>query len=183
MKNAKSVSMLPDCPVSKKFYQETVSRIHASFQAIGGSAADELAEKTVKAVNDYLSGACLPADDSDATVRLMFALIRSELDKAMVRSAAARRRKKTAPRRPRRKSAGKNVPEESLCEPKASGSGIDMARLAELLKIREQFDCDDEDNYDEADEPAEPILLNRRQRRMIEREQRRKARREASRRR
>ncbi|MDE5905915.1 hypothetical protein, partial [Duncaniella sp.] len=98
MKNTKSASMLPDCPVSKKFYQETISRIQASFQAIGGSAGDELAEKTVKAVNDYLSGACLPADDSDATVRLMFALIRSELDKAMARSAAARRRKKAAPR-------------------------------------------------------------------------------------
>lgn len=176
MKTTKSASRRAAAfPVSEKFYTETVSRIHDSFRSVA-SADSSLAEETVRVVEAYLLEGILPDETSDQAVRLMFALLKTELDKAMARSAAARSRRR-----------GKQNAEKPEKIGKAGESGFDMermARMAELLGVA-MPSVDDlfKDETPEAEEPAEApaILMNRRQRRRQERENRRRQRSGASR--
>ncbi len=79
-------------PVSQKFYNEISARIRSSFASV--SPSDALAESAICCVESYLRAGLLPSGAVVESVRLMFALLRPEIDKAMARSAAARRRRR-----------------------------------------------------------------------------------------
>lgn len=79
-------------PVSQKFYNEISARIRSSFASV--SPSDALAESAICCVESYLREGLLPSGAVVESVRLMFALLRPEIDKAMARSAAARRRRR-----------------------------------------------------------------------------------------
>lgn len=127
-------------PVSRKFYQEIMDRVRSSFAAF-----DPTGEKTQAAccaIELYLLDGVEPAESVDASVRLMFALLRPEIDKAMARSFAARNR--------RRKS---------------------METVGNMLGCDKKLysDCRSESTDEEISEQEPAIKLNRRQRRLCDR--------------
>ncbi len=176
-------------PVSQKFYNEISARIRSSFASV--SPSDALAESAICCVESYLREGLLPSGAVVESVRLMFALLRPEIDKAMARSAAARRRRRKpqadatvtdgAKNEPSQKPACAAIP-ESVRE--MAGPDYDPEKLANIFKaLSRPFDEDEEDEDDEeAGDAAPAVMLNRRQRRRQERLQRREARRSAKRR-
>ena len=176
-------------PVSQKFYNEISARIRSAFASV--SPSDALAESAICCVESYLREGLLPSGAVVESVRLMFALLRPEIDKAMARSAAARRRRRKpqtedavndgAEKEPSPKPSCAAIPESVRA---MAGSGYDPEKLANIFNaLSRPFDDDDEaDDRDEADDAAPAVMLNRRQRRRQERLQRREARRSAKRR-
>lgn len=92
-KTIKAAAAVRPASVSKKFYAEVEARIVAAVGAIGGCESD--VRVLMSAVDAYLTDGCVPAEDSAANVRMVFMLLRSELDKAMKRSQKARERAKS----------------------------------------------------------------------------------------
>ncbi|WP_304977087.1 hypothetical protein [Duncaniella muris] len=178
-------------PVSQKFYNEISARIRSSFASV--SPSDALAESAICCVESYLREGLLPSGAVVESVRLMFALLRPEIDKAMARSAAARRRRRKrkpqtdatvtdgAENEPSSESISDAIP-ESVRE--MAGSDYDPEKLANIFKaLSRPFDEDEEhEDNEEAGDAAPAVMLNRRQRRRQERLQRRDARRLAKRR-
>lgn len=76
--------------VSKKFYAGIMERIRSSVEFTHGDS-DFQASLTAM-VDAYLADGSEPDADSPFTVRLIFALLRPEIDKAAARSRAARER-------------------------------------------------------------------------------------------
>lgn len=76
--------------VSKKFYAGIMERIHSAVELTHGDS-DFQASLTAM-VDAYLADGSEPEADSPLTVRLVFALLRPEIDKAAARSRAARER-------------------------------------------------------------------------------------------
>ena len=141
-------------------------------------------------MESYLREGLLPSGAVVESVRLMFALLRPEIDKAMARSAAARRRRRKpqtdatvtdgAENEPSSESISDAIP-ESVRE--MAGSDYDPEKLANIFKaLSRPFDEADEEGEEEAEDAAPAVMLNRRQRRRQERLQRREARRSAKRR-
>ncbi|WP_304510113.1 hypothetical protein, partial [Duncaniella muris] len=126
-------------PVSQKFYNEISARIRSSFASV--SPSDALAESAICCVESYLRAGLLPSGAVVESVRLMFALLRPEIDKAMARSAAARRRRRKpqadatvtdgAKNEPSQKPACAAIP-ESVRE--MAGPDYDPEKLANIFK-------------------------------------------------
>lgn len=76
--------------VSKKFYAGIMERIRSAVELTHGDS-DFQASLTAM-VDAYLADGSEPDADSTLTVRLVFALLRPEIDKAAARSRAARER-------------------------------------------------------------------------------------------
>ena len=76
--------------VSKKFYAGIMERIRSAVELTKGDS-DFQASLTAM-VDAYLADGSEPDEDSPLTVRLVFALLRPEIDKAAARSRAARER-------------------------------------------------------------------------------------------
>lgn len=76
--------------VSKKFYVGIMERIRSAVEFTHGNS-DFQASLTAM-VDAYLADGSEPDADSPLTVRLIFALLRPEIDKAAARSRAARER-------------------------------------------------------------------------------------------
>lgn len=76
--------------VSKKFYAGIMERIRSSVEFTHGDS-DFQASLTAM-VDAYLADGSEPDEDSPLTMRLVFALLRPEIDKAAARSRAARER-------------------------------------------------------------------------------------------
>ncbi|MCM1354772.1 MAG: hypothetical protein NC212_00015 [Staphylococcus sp.] len=77
-------------PVSKKFYKSIIERIMASAAAFGDAS---LAESATAVVSAYIIDGVMPTDEIRAEVKLVFTLLKTEIDKAIRRSAAARARR------------------------------------------------------------------------------------------
>lgn len=178
-------------PVSRKFYDGIAARIADSFADLGETKS----EAVCLLINDYMSDGKLPDADTDAMVRLAFSLLRPEIDKAMARSAAARsrrkRNKKPSGAKKSKKALAKktkkaDVPEVQTVESaetpleiatQALREELGADRLQQLVDfLSESFDDNLTDANDDGAE-AEPMKLNRRERRLREREARRQARR------
>ena len=71
------------CPVSKKFYTYVSDRVRESLELIGRE--DAVADR-------YMADGTQPSADTDPAVRLAFALLCAEIDKAVLRSSRARSR-------------------------------------------------------------------------------------------
>lgn len=155
-----------DFPVSEKFYNEIISRITNTFHTVPYYVEPEettdAINQTVKTIETYLLTGCEPAETAEMPVRMVFALLKPELDKAMARSAAARRRRNST-----------QLPVKTT---KAEKEGLIPAPAADNAEKEPVGAAGDTD----ATEVTE-IMMNRRQRRRQERELRRRERRAASR--
>ncbi|MCM1356209.1 MAG: hypothetical protein NC212_07375 [Staphylococcus sp.] len=136
-------------PVSRKFYLELDSRISAAAAAVG--ADDALTASAKTAVDIYLSEGIAPGGDADMFVRLVFSILRPEIDKAIDRSAKARQR------------AGKR---KGLAKRSVA---TDVATAA----------IHEESAATAPTVPAKPPLLNRRERRLLEQQRKRRERKAA----
>lgn len=76
--------------VSKKFYTDIRKRISSTSRAVGLTAAVEAS--CIEAVDAYINSGIAPAGDTATEILLIFNLLRSEIDRAISRSAAARQR-------------------------------------------------------------------------------------------
>ncbi len=160
-------------PVSKKFYAEIMERICEACTAFDAGA--EMREAITMAIREFITHGASPDGDVDQCVKLAFALLRPEIEKAIERSAAARRRalirRKTAS-----KQTTKNKPvvgtlrATSECkQPIDRLSPADVARNVPT-NTPHNDDTDEEEEYEGARTP------NRRERRRLEQQLRRKAR-------
>lgn len=140
------------CPVSKKFYTYVSDRVRESLSLIGREDAVAVA---MACVDRYMADGTQPPADTDPAVRLTFALLRAEIDKAVLRSSRARSR------------AAKKAP--------------DTAVTQEPSAVPDAF-ITDGGGADAADGDSKPFVpRNRRERRLYEQEVRRAARRLARR--
>lgn len=76
--------------VSEKFYADICRRVTEAILLTGGD--EELAEAAMSVVNAYISCGIEPTDDMYVGLRLVFAVLKPEIDRAMARSRKARER-------------------------------------------------------------------------------------------
>lgn len=151
-------------PISKKAYAGFTERIRVTFEEV--LMRPELSAEAVGMLDRYLAGEEWRDAGSSGEAVLAFSMIRTEVDKAMTRSAAARRR---AAARRNNKAAGS--------EPAASGHDVKMKSekspeeiFAEAFaKVKAEMG---DDFYEEVPDDEEPPFVprNRRERRAYERE-------------
>lgn len=91
--------------VSRKFYVDVDNRLREAAACIGGG--DEMYAAMKAMIDLYISEGIVAEEDADASLRLVFAMLRHEIDKAMRRSRRARERAKG------RKAKGAVEPTES----------------------------------------------------------------------
>lgn len=126
---------MKNLPVSKKVYADISSRISSALSHAPASASEAM-----RLVDSHLQGATPVSDD--AMAMLAFNMIRSELDRAIIRSTRARERAKT-----RRKARPKMDDRQSL--------------LSTLLS--------DTDTQIDIESQLPDLKLSRRSRRILER--------------
>lgn len=135
------------CPVSRKFYTYVSDRVRESLSLIG---REDVVAVAMACVDRYMADGTQPAD-TDPAVRLTFALLRAEIDKAVLRSSRARSR------------AAKKAPH--------------TAGTQESSAVPDAF-ITDAGGADAADGDSKPFVpRNRRERRLYEQEVRRATRR------
>lgn len=146
------------CPVSRKFYTYISDRVRESMSLTG---REEAAAEAMACIDRYMADGSVPPDDADPAVRLTFALLRPEIDKAIERSNRARKRRRTA---------GKS----------AEKSGTKAAYPTEPHSIIANPTADSNPGTatEDEEESAKPFVpRNRRERRLYEQELRRAAKR------
>ncbi len=74
--------------VSRKFYVDIDNRLREAADCIGGGDETYAAMKAM--IDMYISEGVVAEEDADASLRLVFAMLRPEIDKAMCRSRRAR---------------------------------------------------------------------------------------------
>lgn len=127
-------------PVSKAWYASTVSRLTAALP-------QNLLPEALSRLEAYMAGSYHLSAETDEILRLVFALLAPEIDKAMARSARARRQAQS-----RRNAESDTIPEcvempvteitgttspENIEDPAAPGLGSEPEPLpAECLKIK-----------------------------------------------
>lgn len=131
--------------VSKKVYADVTERINTAL-----STSPESAAEAMRVVNAYLNGS--NAESRDPLAMLAFNIIRTELDRAMARSARARER------------AGKRKNKTQKDKPIKSAAEI----AAEFLAAHTFIDDPDHNETDE-DDSSPSVMLSRRERRAIAR--------------
>lgn len=162
--------------VSSKFYLDLSSRISDAVESIGGDDADY--ERLFGVVDRYMADGRVPGKDADMKVKLVFAILRPEIDKAIERSAKARERAKKRALGKRKQKGAKtlrpvtsnktsvrgntSVPDKSVMD--------DMVRAGQL-KDRKPSDSEIEPTAD----MGRP--MSRQQRRRLERQRLREERR------
>lgn len=178
--------------VSKKFYTEVDTRIRAAIEAAGMCSDDYAATRS--AVDLYLSDGTVPTELHPVAVRLLFAVLRPEIDKAVERSRRARERAL----RKRAASSGHvmSVPDAAIgggvagevAASPVAASGYDGARLSvnddEMSRPKNITDLTNEGIErvmtmalrDVTGDEDAVYSLNRRQRRLLDRQRRRCAR-------
>lgn len=164
-------------PVSKKFYDNLCKRVAATCQAVGCFEAYQAA---MTVIDNYLMSVSVGDDGalvvqsgitvsniSDNTILLIFTLLRSEIDRAIVRSALARRRAGRKDKQLRRGSVGvrtQTVVTVSQCQETAVCPNDLSAEVSRKAKYDSRSEVGDENDIDDDGIPAIP-LKNRRQRR------------------
>lgn len=145
-------------PVSRKFYTYISDRVRESMRLTGH---EEAIGEAMASIDRYLADGSIPSEDADPAVRLTFALLRPEIDKAIERSNRARKRRRTA---------GKSA--------EKSGAKASYPTEPHSINVNSATDSDPETATDDGEEPAGPFVpRNRRERRRCEQELRRAAKR------
>lgn len=156
MKKSRSSSVTSGrLPVSARFYTNMLERIANSCSAIN---RQELYDETVGIIREYLLDGIVPDTECRTEIILIFTLLRPEIDKAMVRSAAARRRK-----------FAKSVVKET-----AGSRRTEIGRVTTGSEIEHQSTVNDGIESGGLDSnPEDGPRLNRSQRRLVRQELRR----------
>ena len=145
-------------PVSRKFYTYISDRVRESMSLTG---REDAADKAMTCIDRYLTDGSVPSDDADPAVRLTFALLRPEIDKAIGRSSRARTRCRAAEKSPEKSSVKTTDP----AEPRS-------------INTDPTADSNPETATEDEEESAKPFVpRNRRERRLYEQELRRTAKR------
>ena len=164
--------------VSRKFYVDVDNRLREAADCIGGG--DEMYAAMKAMIDLYISEGIVVEEDADASLRLVFAMLRPEIDKAMSRSRRARERAKG------RKAKGAVEPagsQESDCHDcQASGSVTKSADCEEDSRIDSCVIPTDSDIErvitmairEVAEDDSITYRMTRRQRRRLEQERRRR---------
>lgn len=170
MKNQKKATVKN---VSKKFYSDICIRLAEAAAVVGGgeTGADEMRA----AVDRYIADGTVPGADEDVSVRLVFTILRPEIDKALERS----RKAKTRAALRKKAKAGSEI-----VEPSETPAPLFVELPVGVPERYEEEDCTPPDGVPELTAPAledwEPLAampVNRRQRRELERQRKRDARR------
>lgn len=176
-KNETDMKKSMNLPVSKKFYDDLCKRVAATCQAVGCFEAYQAA---MAVIDNYLMSVSVGDDGalvvqsgitvgniSDNTILLIFTLLRSEIDRAIVRSALARRRAGRKDKQLRSGSVGvrsETVVSVSQCQETAVCPNDLSAEVSRKAKYDSRSEVGDENDIDDDGIPAAPIK-NRRQRR------------------
>lgn len=115
---------MKNLPVSKKVYADISSRISSAL-----SHAPASANEAMRLVDSHLQGATTVSDD--AMAMLAFNMIKSELDRAIIRSTRARERAKT-----RRKALPKMDDRHSLISPLLSDTDTQIDIESQLPDLK-----------------------------------------------
>lgn len=145
-------------PVSRKFYTYISDRVRESMCLTGREDADD---EAMACIDRYLTDGSVPSDDADPAIRLIFFLLRPEIDKAIERSSRARTRRRAAEKSPEKSSVKTTDP----AEPRNVNTDPTADSNSETATEDEE----------ESDKPFVP--RNRRERRLYEQELRRAAKR------
>lgn len=78
-----------DLPVSRKYYLGMRARLHHALGLVGAQVMEPFA---VQALDRCLRGEYRVEEETNLALKLVFAMVKDEIDKALARSAAARRR-------------------------------------------------------------------------------------------
>lgn len=146
-------------PVSKKVYADVTARIGSSLNSCPVSAAEAM-----RIVNSYLAGDTVVIS-RDPMAMIALSMIKSELDRAMARSARARLRRK------------KRIEKEEVATAPSiqkSAGQIEEEIIAPRISL-------DDPEYTYEDEGPAPVMLSRRERRARARAAIKKARKATSR--
>lgn len=158
------------CPVSKKFYTSVSDRVRESLTLIG---REDAVAATMACVDRYMADGTQPSADTDPAVRLVFALLRAEIDKAVERSSRARSR---AAKRAV-EAAGSQKSSAVSAVVSASAASAPSSSSLEPSAVPDAF-ITDAGGADAADDDPQPFVpRNRRERRLYEQEVRRATRR------
>ncbi|MCM1356807.1 MAG: hypothetical protein NC212_10435 [Staphylococcus sp.] len=170
MKNQKNTTVKN---VSRKFYADICGRVADAATVVGGgeTAADEM--RIV--VERYIADGTEPGADEDMSVRLVFAILRPEIDKALERSRMAKAR---AALRREAKAVG------GIVKPSETPAPLFVELPVGVPERYEEEDCTPPETVQELTaaaledwEPLAAVPVNRRQRRELERQRKRDARR------
>ena len=122
---------------------------------------EDAADEAMTCIDRYLTDGSVPSDDADPAVRLTFALLRPEIDKAIERSSRARKHRRATEKSPEKSNAKATYPAES--------SSINTNPAADSFHNT---------TTEDEEESAKPFVpRNRRERRLYEQELRRAAKR------
>lgn len=145
-------------PVSRKFYTYISDRVRESMRLTG---REEAAAEAMACIDRYMADGSVPPDDADPAVRLTFALLRPEIDKAIERSSRARTRCHAAEKSPEKSSVKTTDPAEP-----------------HSINADPTADSNPGTATEDEEESAKPFVpRNRRERRLYEQELRRAAKR------
>lgn len=138
-------------PVSTNFFRYISERVRDASAVYGDP---EMRIELMRTIETYMREGVSPSDSAPCVLKLVFTLLRPEIDKAMARSASARARAKS------RRGAGR-----SSSKPRKAGSKPVKAR-----ESKAEVGGEASDSPSSAGETAESAvsLPNRRQRRLME---------------
>lgn len=160
--------------VSKKFYSDIRKRISDAVVGTGGTEQD-VAEMTA-AVDMYLADGTVTACDAGLSLRLVFAVLQPEIDKAVERSRRARERA-------RRSRRGKGRAKKTVTEAIDAAINKVMApsESPRIPTVSEYEGIMTETMRDMTGDDSISYRMTRRERRELERERRREERRKLKR--
>lgn len=161
-KSAKSLSLTgrsePSGTVSKKFRAYLTERVEEACAICGSlSVAD-----VISVIDSYISTGVTPDNLTGVGLALVFTILRPEIDRAVMRSAAARRR-----------SASRRL--DAICRHLSAEVGTARHDKSAVPEASSSSDSDKSDEVDESESVLRP-LLSRRERRRREQELRRQSR-------
>ena len=164
--------------VSRKFYVDIDSRLREAAACIGGGEEVYAAMKAM--IDMYISEGIVVGENADERLKLVFAMLRPEIDKAMRRSRRARERAK------RRKAKGAVEPAESqesdchccqASEPVAKSTDCEETNRTDSCMIPTDSDIERVITMamrEVAEDDSLTYRMTRRQRRRLEQERRRR---------
>lgn len=164
--------------VSRKFYVDIDNRLREAAACIGGGDETYAAMKAM--IDLYISEGVVVVEDTDASLRLVFAMLRPEIDKAMRRSRRARERAKGRKAKGAVESAESQESDYHCCqasEPVAKSTDCEETNRTDSCMIPTDSDIERVITMamrEVAEDDSITYRMTRRQRRRLEQERRRR---------
>ena len=164
--------------VSRKFYVDIDSRLRVAAACIGGGEEVYAAMKAM--IDMYISEGIVVGENADERLKLVFAMLRPEIDKAMARSRMARERAKGRMAKVTVESAESQEVDCDDCQasvPMAKSSDCEENNRTDTYKIPTDSDIERVITMamrEVAEDDSLTYRMTRRQRRRLEQERRRR---------